>query len=122
MATFPAYVTLLFGATRTDSSIVERSDMERGPAKTRRAASDPTVTVKATLQYTNASDIDLFDAWFYSRDGAQAGAGWFDWTDTRNGSQRQARIVSRGELIATAAGYRVAEQQCVLEYVKRIDL
>lgn len=107
------------GYGRTDSKVVERSDMERGPAKTRRTATDPMVTISGKLLFRTAEIEVAFDEWFYSADGANAGAGWFDWTDPKTGTVREARIVSLGDLSPLATNFGYSEQPCVLEYIRR---
>jgi hypothetical protein len=115
---------VLDGAGQQDSDLVARSDMDRGPAKTRRMSTDPVVTMTATLLFLSAAAIQGFRVWFYSAAGGNAGQAWFDWTDPRTGQIRQVRLVSSsmGALKPVAGGFVVATQPCALEYVERFDL
>lgn len=120
--TFPTYVDFqVSGFTRSDSSITERSDMERGPAKTRRVSEDPVTKVSGKLHFRTAAAQLAFDDWFYSRAGANAGAAWFDWTDPRGSIARQARIVSLGELTVLSRNLELAEQAIEMEYIRKVS-
>ncbi|QHI99367.1 hypothetical protein GT347_16105 [Xylophilus rhododendri] len=111
----------LAGAQQQDASVIERSDMERGPAKTRRAATDPMVTVSATALFLASRDVAAFRAWLYSPTGADAGAAWVDWTDPRTGAVRSIRIVSLGALTPIASCFAIAQQPVVFEYLETVE-
>lgn len=106
------------GYTRQDSPVVERSDMEKGIAKTRRTASDAIVQISVKLFFRTLAIEVAFDDWYYSPTGANAGAAWFDWTDPRTKTVRQARMVSRGTHTPVSRDFGYSEQPCVLEYVR----
>jgi hypothetical protein len=123
MATFPSDVTILLaGASMQDSSLVERSDMERGVAKVRRTASDPVVTLTGTLMFRTHEIAAGFRSWFYSSAGANAGAGWFDWTDPRTKATRSARFVagSMGAVTPLVGKFHISSQPCAIEFVDRL--
>lgn len=118
---FPSDVGFqLSGFSASDSSVVQRSDMEKGPAKTRRDTTDPVTTISAKLRFRTWAIQDAFDDWFYSPAGANGGAAWFDWTDPRNGVLREARIVKLGELTPLSASHGFSERPVDLEYVRRL--
>jgi hypothetical protein len=122
MGSFPLDVGFqLAGYGRDASSVVERSDMERGPAKTRRTATDLIVTINGKLFFRSNAIQLAFDDWFYGVRGANGGAAWFNWLDPRDGTAREARIVSLGTLSPIALDFSESEQPCVLEYVRRVE-
>lgn len=121
MATFPSYVVVRFaGFSQQDSNLIERSDMDKGVAKTRRVQTDPVVTVSATLYFRSAADVQRYRQWFYSAGGANAGAAWFDMTDPRTLQVRQCRLVasSNGPLTPLAKRFAKASQTVAFEYVE----
>jgi hypothetical protein len=123
MAVFPSDVRfILAGAGVAESSLVERSDQERGPAKVRRVESDPTVTVSGTLLFRSAATLNDFRKWYYSRTGGNAGAGWFDWPDPLTGAVRQARFVaaSLGPITPVVGQFGVSTRAASIEYVERL--
>jgi len=111
---------LLAGAQQQDTSIVERSDVERGPAKTRRIASDPMVTVSGILRFKTAAAYAAYRAWFYSAYGANAGAGWWSWIDPRTATTRQVRFIpgSMGALTPLTGRYAISQQSVGFEYLE----
>lgn len=122
MPSIPLTAELQFsGFSLQDSSVIERSDVERGPAKTRRTASDPIVTANGTLFFRTREATATFRAWFYSAAGANAGAGWIDWMDPRTGTARKIRFVTMGPLTPLAGRFAIAQQSVVFEYVDTIE-
>lgn len=121
MPAFPDFVILRLGTTHQDASLVERSDVERGPAKTRRTSTDPVVTASGTLLFAQQADIAAFRAWLYSAAGANAGAAWIDWVDPRTGTTRRIRFVSLGALIPLSGRFALAQQPIVFEYIDTIE-
>ena len=122
MAALPSYVRIkLAGASEQPSPIVARSEMERGVPRTRRTATDPLITLSATLMFRTAADEAAFRAWYYSPAGGGAGAAWFDWIDPRTNTVRSARFVasSMGALVPLKGRYEICEQACAIEYVLR---
>lgn len=122
MAAFPSYARLIIqGAGSQAAPIVARTDMERGVPRTRRIASDPLVTISASILFLSAADANAFEAWFYSPAGGAAGAAWFDWLDPRTRTTRSVRLVagSMGPLVPLAGSFAVSQQTCALEYVLR---
>jgi hypothetical protein len=123
MATFPKDVGFVIaGAGENEGPIAERSDMERGVAKVRRIATDPVVTLSGTLLFRSSAILADFKSWFYSAAGANAGAGWFDWTHPRTGALLQARFVvgSFGPITPVAGRFVVATRPAAIEYVERL--
>lgn len=124
MASLPSFVKFqLSGAAEQASDIVKRSEVERGPARTRRIATDPTMTLSVKILFLSWEDAVAFRAWFYSPTGGAAGAAWFDWIDPRTRTTRSARFVSSsmGALLALAGNFRIGEQACSIEYVQRFN-
>jgi hypothetical protein len=118
MATWPTYARLqLPGTTEEETKIVARTEMERGVPRTRRTASDPLVTVSATILFRTRQEENDFRAWYYSSTGAAAGAAWFEWVDPRTNTFRQTRIAELGQAMPLAALWAVSSRQCKLEYV-----
>ena len=122
MSLLPSGTRLVIaGASSQAAPIVARSEMERGVPRTRRIASDPLVTMSATLMFLAAADANTFETWFYSPAGGGAGAAWFDWFDPRTRTTRSVRLVagSMGPLVPLAGSFAVAQQTCAFEYVLR---
>ena len=119
MATFPHNLcTLLLAGGERPSSVVARSEMERGVARHRRTAADTLVQLTVQLGFDSAASVAEFESWFYAD--ALAGAAWFDFTHPRTGAVVQARVLGGdlGELSPLADGYRVAQRTVVLEYIR----
>lgn len=119
MATFPHNLcTLLLAGGERPSSVVARSEMERGVARQRRTAADTLVQLTVQLGFDSAASVAEFESWFYAD--ALAGAAWFDFTHPRTGAVVQARVLGGdlGELSPLADGYRVAQRTVVLEYIR----
>jgi hypothetical protein len=122
MPSLPSYARLKLGsASEKATPIVERSQMERGVPRTRRTATDPLLTLSATLVFRSWADAESFRTWFYSPVGAAAGAAWFDWRDPRTNAMRSVRFVasSMGDVVPLSASFGICEQPCAIEYVLR---
>lgn len=118
MAQLPAYVHVLTDgyAESFDPSVV-RTDMERGVPKQRLANSQVLVKLRATLLFRSPADIAAFDTWYFSEIGR---IGWFSTFHPRTGQQITARFEagSIGELVPLASGFRLAQRQVVMEYLR----
>lgn len=98
MATFPTYACVLWpDGDETPDPIVVRSAMDRGVAKQRRTQTDTMISKTISVLFRSVADAESFKDWFYAEDGANAGAGWFDFTIPRTGVVVQARVIG-GEL------------------------
>ncbi len=92
MAAFPAYVKLGWrDGGEMPTSVVLRSEMERGIAKQRRFAADRTVTMDVTAYFDSAADATNFETWVDST--IDGGASAFDFVVPRSGATVSARIV-----------------------------
>jgi len=121
MAAFPSYArTLVDGYAESHSSIVERSEMDRGVPKQRKIQSDVLVTIPVKVLFATNDDAEAFEDWFYGD--AQAGAAWFDWTDPRTKTLRQARIVagSLGPLTPGGGFFSALSRTVTLEYLRSL--
>lgn len=95
MATWPTYAKPISdGYLETHAQISERSEMDRGVPKQRRAQSDVLIVVAMTLLFLDGQKAEDFEDWYYSNTGAAAGAASFDWTHPRTGVLYQARVVA----------------------------
>ena len=122
---FPSDVPVVLGSFSEDrSSVVLRSEMERGVPKQRRMASDALVQVKVTLQFKTQAHANTFEAWFDSAAGAGGGADWFAWVHPRTGQTVQARVMggTLGPLTPVHGTWRTGLQRCrrdaTFEYIK----
>lgn len=119
METFPSYARIQFrNAGEQPSSVLVRSDMERGVAKQRRVAADAIVRVPLALLFRTSADAASFETWFYTA--INAGADWFNWTDPRTGTTREARVVGGeiGTLVPLSNTWAFAERELVIEYIR----
>jgi hypothetical protein len=90
---FPSYAKIAFaGYSDNHANITLRTDMDRGLPKQRKAQSDVLVSVTLQLEFDTVADGVNFETWYYVD--AQAGMAYFDWTDSRTGTLRQARVVA----------------------------
>lgn len=82
MATFPSHVKLVPRDNgESHASVVQSSDMERGPPKRRRVAADALTTLRITAVFDNAQRAEDFLTWF--RQEINMGADSFDFTHPR---------------------------------------
>jgi hypothetical protein len=118
MAAFPTGLILLLpGYAEEPDSALARIEMESGPPKQVQNKSRVMVKVRGVIRFTSASQYASFRTWF--RTDIKNGADWFDWTDPRTATVRQARFVGGAErgptsdLIGTLA---VTDVPITLEY------
>ncbi len=119
MATLPDYVKFkLAGASMEPTKVIDRSEMERGVQRARRTNSDAIHTLSATMVFHSKAEMLSFEAWYYSRTGADAGAAWVTWNDECGGVIRQIRFVSLGALVNLFGDYELSEWQCSIEWIR----
>lgn len=119
MAAFPSYARIaLADGSLEHAPVAERTAMERGVPRVRRTASDALVTVNATILLRSTADVLAFEAWYYDREGANAGMAWFSWRDPRNAATRSIRVASLAQLRPDAGRFRLARWACTLEYMR----
>ncbi len=88
---FPTYgTTLLAGFAGQPESVVSRTEFETGPAKQYKLKSQTGVRRDPAIQYSD-SEFASFESWFRGAE-CNWGAGWFDWTDPRDGQTKTARV------------------------------
>ena len=117
MASLPDYVTLNFSRPESFDPAVITSEMERGLAKTRVASARVVKEVEVTLQFESAADTEAFEDWYFN---TIRRIGFFDWFDTRTGTQRSVRFKggALGALTPLAVGFAVAQRTATLEYLR----
>lgn len=92
MAAFPSYGILLSrGFKEQRDPVLLRSNMEAGVAKQRPKQSQWIVARPVVYRFT-AADYQSFVDWVEQT--INMGADWFDWTDPRTSTVKQARIVN----------------------------
>lgn len=114
--TWPTYAKfVLSGSSEGFDPSVERTEMERGPAKQRILNSDVTVQITGIVLFVSQTDIASFETWYFDTIGR---IGYFDFTHPRTGSTVQARFVGGrlGELIPQTGGYAIATREVTIEY------
>lgn len=119
MATFPGYVKLGWhDSGEQASSMVQRTEMERGVAKQRRTQADMVVTVPVTAYFNTALDASNFETWVYST--INGGMDWFDFTSLRTGGTVSARIVGGdiGSLTPAVGSWARSKRSFRLEFVR----
>lgn len=119
MAAFPSYARIaLADVSMEHRPVSERSEVERGLPRVRRTSSDALVSVLGVVLLRSTADVLAFEDWYYSAAGANAGMGWFDWRDPRNGTLRSARLASLGAVRPDAGKFRLARWACTIEYLR----
>jgi hypothetical protein len=118
MAAFPAGLILLLPEYGEQAeSALERTPMESGPPKQAQVRSRVMVQVSGRILFTSAAQYASFRTWF--RVDIKNGADWFDWTDPRTGTLRQARFVAgreRGRTTDYRGTLDLTELPITLEY------
>lgn len=118
MATFPAYVGILFAGYGEEADpAVERTEMERGVPVQRLLNSGVMVDVAATLLFSSSADITAFEDWYYD---TISRIGWFDMPHPRTGATVTARFKggSIGRLVPRNPQFNRATRAVVLEYLR----
>ncbi len=99
MMAFPIYAKHLFdGFAENPKPVVQRTEMESGPAKQLLVSSRQMVERPVTYKLSSKADYQAFKAWVAGE--AAYGNNWFDWTDPVDSTVKQARIV-KGEISYT---------------------
>lgn len=118
---FPTYVGVMrTGYGEAHGDIALRTEMDRGVAKQRKTQSDVMVQVSMTLTFDTKAILADFEDWYYGE--AQAGMAWFDWTDPRTGTVRQARVVanSLGASPAGVGDFSYTSRTVKIEYLRAL--
>lgn len=118
MATFPAYVEILFaGYSERFDPAVERSEMERGPPKERVINTKVLQRINASLLFRSAADVQAFETWYFTTINR---IGYFDLEHPRLGTTVQAKFPGGdiGELVPLNTLFRVARRDVVFEYLR----
>ena len=118
MAEFPDYVCVSFdNYSESFDPSVERTEMERGPAKQRRINSRVEASINATLTFMSKADAASFESWYF--DTIQR-IGYFDIEHPRTGQTISARFRGGdiGELTTLTPDFEVTQRQVVLEYMR----
>lgn len=90
---FPNYGKLLLSPHGSKpGSAIQRTEFETGPAKQTKIRSRVSVERAIAIQYT-VDELVSFETWFRGAE-CNWGAGWFDWTDPRDGQVKQARVLN----------------------------
>ena len=118
MATFPDYVCVSFNEyAETFDPSVERTEMERGPAKQRVINSRVEQQLQASLTFLSKADAAAFEAWYFDTINR---IGYFDIEHPRTGQTISVRFQggSIGELRPLSPDWSVSQRQVVLEYMR----
>lgn len=118
MATLPSYVCIEQGGwSEAASPSVERTEMERGPAKQKRLNTNRQPKVTATFVFRSAADAIAFEDWY---DYTILAIGWFGMTHPLRGTTVQARFVGGdiGELVPRGRGFGASSRTVTLEYLR----
>ena len=116
MATLPSYVIVQFPewGEGFDPS-VERTEMERGPAKQVIRNSRVMKQVRAGFLFKTAADSEAFEVWYFDVIGR---IGWFDVVHPRTRATISARFVGGdiGELVPVGPGFSLTRRTVTLEF------
>lgn len=118
MAAFPSYIEIMFdGYAEEFDPEIERTEMERGPAKQAIRNTHVQQKLKATLLFKSAADVAAFEAWYF--DTIQR-IGYFELVHPRTKVTVSARFenASIGTLVPLTTQFRVASRQVVFEYMR----
>lgn len=117
MAALPSYVRLLFPANEGFNPEVQRTEMERGPAKqsilNTRVSMQPTVT----FWFKSYADAISFEAWYFN---TLKRIGWFDFYHPLRRQTVSARFIGGdiGELVQLGPGGNPCQRQVKIEYMR----
>ena len=118
MAEFPDYVCVSFdNYSEPFDPSVERTEMERGPAKQRRINSRVEQQIQATLTFDGKQAAADFEDWYFNTINR---IGYFDIEHPRTGQTISAcfRGGDIGELTTLTPGFEVTQRHVVLEYMR----
>lgn len=116
MSALPNYVTVLL-ANRSSSfdPSVQRTDMERGPAKQSIKNSQVLRTINASLLFRSRADALAFEAWYFD---VIKRIGWFNFTDSQTQESLTVRFRggSIGSLVPANPSWALAQRDVVMEH------
>lgn len=117
MATLPSYVRVLFPMSEGFDPSVQRTEMERGPAKQAIVNTHVFKQPKATFWFKSYADAVAFEAWYFDV------LGRVDYFDMRHPLTRQTvsvRFVGGdiGELVPLGPGGNPCQRTVTLEYMR----
>ena len=118
MAALPSYVCIEQGGWSEDAMpSVERTEMERGPAKQKLLNTRRMPQATATLVFRSAADAAAFEDWY---DYTINRIGWFDMTHPLRGTTIQARFVGGdiGSLAPRGKGFAASSRDVLIEYLR----
>lgn len=118
MADFPDYVTFEFGSfSESFDPSVERTQMERGPAKEMLLNTRVMVSFQGTLLFKSITEANAFEDWYFD---TIKRIGWFNMTHPRKGTTILARFVGGdiGELVPTSPNWATSSRQVQIEYLR----
>jgi len=117
MPKLPEYARLLMGYSEGFDPSVQRTEMERGPAKQSIINTHVMEQPKATLVFNTAADAEAFETWYFD---VIKRVGWFDFRHPRTGATIQARFMGGdiGELVPVGPGFRPCQRAVTLEYMR----
>lgn len=117
MPALPAYARLLIDYSEGFDPSVQRTEMERGPAKQSIMNTHVMKQPKASLWFRSGADAEAFEAWYF--DEIQR-IGWFDMRHPRTGVTVQARFVGGdiGELVPLGPNFAPCQRTVALEFMR----
>lgn len=118
MAVLPAYAEVLFeGYSETFDPSVQRTEMERGPAKQSILNTHVEQKLNVSLLFRSADDVAAFEAWYFD---TIKRIGWFTMTHPRTKQAITARFEggSIGPLVPLTTQARIAKRDVVIEYLR----
>ena len=118
MADFPSYTCFQSGSfSESFDPSVERTEMERGPAKQMKLNSRVMVKFTGNLLFKSKADAASFETWYFDTIGR---IGWFNMNHPRTGAAIVARFVGGdiGELSPTGPDWSVSVRPVQIEYLR----
>lgn len=118
MADFPDNVCIQFaGFSESFDPSIERTEMERGPAKQMTLNSRVMVKFAANLFFDSKAEANAFEDWYFD---TIKRIGWFNMTHPRKGTTILARFVGGdiGELMPTSPNWATSSRQVQIEYLR----
>lgn len=118
MASLPSYVAIRFPeySEGFDPS-VERTEMERGPAKQAIKNTHVFKQPKATFMFMSLADAIAFEDWYFN---TIKRVGYFDFVHPLTGQPVQARFMGGdiGELVPLSPGFAQSQRTVTLEFMR----
>lgn len=118
MADFPTYTTFEMGSfSESFDPSVERTEMERGPAKQMKLNSRVMVKFQGVLLFRSKAEASAFETWYFDTIGR---IGWFNMNHPRTGAAIVARFVGGdiGQLEPTSPNYATSKRPVQIEYLR----